>query len=504
MFRVVRQRIRLVRALLGLLVVVSPAFVSTHATTAADLGKSGPGTDEQAEIADFLGLESSEFGRLRSNRALRIDERDLNVALSQLSQRPFRLLPAETPELVGRVTGKLERIIRHQVLFDEETVELFECWILWNNPAGTERPSTSASDPNGTKIRLLTRQVPELWRQGPWSVVESETSERRWVSQRPHSLGETPTETDAPSGSPTVSALIFALGHKQLLRGPAADTEPDTESVDVVPTGLTKRLEWPEDDVNVILETLRQQRESLGLAVTDDQLRRTANSWVQLGRQNFDLGLWSVLSAGQRRPLQPQENEPFYQLLRVVGAGSSLEAEALVVQDLIRHPQLGVGRAFRVQPVIKQVTHVPSQPGERGMQLGISGYYLLHGVINLPRPLRLKFDAERQIEYQQHFPVVIVTGELPAGLSVGDDVRQWVNCEGVFFKLWGYQSLRSLEAGVTQWAPLMVAQRLELSAPPSRPSTSWPIGELLLIPLGLSLLFLLVSGVRAQFFRSQR
>jgi hypothetical protein len=464
--------------------------------------------DPTAGIADFLGLEASEYGRLRSERHLSWDDRDLRMAVSQLNQRPYRVLPSETEGWVQRVEGTLQRLIRHRVPGEGEgeTRELFECWIRSTPSPAQAVGSATPTDP--TLTRVLTGDVPELWQQGRWEPLAAGSDRWRWPSPS-GAAGSELGETSDPVGRPTVSALVFRLGEKRLVWG--SNLEADSVGSDggtdlkwaaeVLPTGLAKRLEWPESDSNLILALLGQQATAAPQEVTAQQLRHIAQCWGELGRQRFDLGLWSLLTSGQRRELQPQENEPFYQMLRAVGEPVSFESSEISVHDLIRQPQWSVGRSFRVQPVIKQVTRVPIQPGERGSQLGIPSYYLLHGVIDLPRPLRLKFAEGRQIDYQQRFPVVIATRQLPNGLAVGDDLRQWVDCEGVFFKLWGYQSLRSKEVGVTQWAPLLIAHRIETSGPPTRASSPWPIGGLLLIPLGASLVLLLGVGLRAAFSR---
>jgi len=440
-------------------------------------GGSSLGQDD-GDVAAELGLEPSEYGRLRAAERLGIDDPELRAALDFLARRPFRLLPAEERGPVRRVTGQLLRLIRHRVSAEAEEGWIYECWVrLAQDLAGSVAVGDGVevpSAPAGSTFRVLTRQVPRDWGRLEWQAAGP---------------GRFQWSAGSEDGLWMVSALTFDLGVSQVVASALAADELDAEATPRCSTGLAKRLEWREASPAAV---------RLGLASAASVSPGRAEAWARLGRAGFDLGLWDSVAAGQRRPLTPADNEPFYQLLRVSPELPAAEsAQPLPIRDLIRQPQGHVGEPFRVQAVVKQVTRVPSDAGDRGTQLGVTHYFLLHALVPLPRPLRLKFDGERQIEYSQHFPVVIATRRLPAGLEVGDQGRQWVAGQGVFFKLWSYQSQRSQAAGVEQWAPLLVADDLQVSRPPDTGNPPWPIGGLLLIPLGLSLLFLLWAGLRS-------
>lgn len=440
-------------------------------------GGSPVGQDD-GDLAAELGLEPSEYGRLRATERLGIDDPDLRTALDFLAQRPFRLLPTEERGPVRRVSGHLLRLIRHRASSEAEEGWIYECWVrLAEDLAGSVAVGDGgevAAAPAGSTFRVLTRHIPRDWGRLEWQA--DGPGRFQWAADSDQALW-------------MVSALTIDLGVSQVVASAGVAEASDAEAGPRWPTGLAKRLEWREDSAVAV---------TLGLAGAASVSPGRAEAWARLGRAGFDLGLWDSVAAGQRRPLTPADNEPFYQLLRISPELTSADAaEPLPIRDLIRQPQEHVGQPFRVQAVVKQVTRVPSDAGDRGTQLGVTEYYLLHALVPLPRPLRLKFDGERQIEYSQHFPVVIATRRLPAGLEVGDQGRQWVAGQGVFFKLWSYQSQRSQAAGVEQWAPLLVADDLQRSGPLDTGNPPWPIGGLLLIPLGLSLLFLLWAGFRS-------
>ncbi len=457
---------------------------------------------ENDHVADLLGLEPSEYGRLLAANPLLISDTDLQTALTELGDRPFRLLPQSPTPRVIRIQGNLERIVRHPLRDSldnsvDESRSIYEVQIRTIEANATPEHNTPAAVV--ATVRILTRHVPEIWRHLPWQKLEDGRME--WRS------GGTPELTL------NAAALVFVLGDKQLLgtatpsideRSPAVVTSDDK-----LLTGVAKRIEWPEKNTESLLQlgeraaNVEAVRPSPSSQPQIQQTRqRSAETWSVLGAAGFDLGLWDLVAQSHRRELLASDNEPFYQLLAASLRCSPPTGTELPVRDLIRQPHQFVGHSFRILATIKQVTRVPSDPDDRAAQLGIAEYYLLHGVIQLPRPLRLKFDGERQIAYQQHFPIVIATTKLPVGLAVGDDVRQWVSGDGLLFKLWSYESLRSQAAGVDQWAPLMVSNNLELSGPPTDTTAPWPISGLLLIPVGAGLLFLLVFGLRGVSRRS--
>ncbi|MBL8889802.1 MAG: hypothetical protein JNL67_07465 [Planctomycetaceae bacterium] len=476
--------------------------------------------DESQQMADLLGLEPSEYGYLRSNNPLSTNDDFLQLAIAQLGERPFRRLPAQTAVTdfeakSMRVTGSVECLIRHrfkaQALGDvsldgakvpnvgEPTAASFyECLIR-------VEPSDRDASTGPRTVRVLTAHLPPLWQHLSW---------------QPSTSGEAEWKTGDVGLQLRASAVVINLGQKQWGRNQIAsgeldgDSTPDAaknETTDEnseprILTGIAKRIEWPETSSTSIVELFQRKKIAGAASVKDtDQTsatssnqhdQQTANAWIGLGSVGFDLGLWGAVANGQRRPLQPGDNEPFYQLLSASRHSPSAPGIALPIRDLIRDPQSWVGHSFAIHVTIKQVTKVPSDSDDRAAQLGISEYYLLHGVIPLERPLKLKFDGQKQIEYRQHFPVVIATLKLPDGVAVGDESRLWVQGQGRMFKLWSYQSLRSQEAGVDQFAPLLVAGDLRLAGPPVDTSTPWPISGLLLIPVGFGLLFLLVFGLR--------
>lgn len=514
-----------------------------------------------AEMADILGLEPSEFGRLRNDVRLDSQSPELWTAVQRLADLPFRQLHRLTAEpspstlnpgaVVGmtRITGRIVRIRRHAWEIPTSTQEgtgppvetalapsrdafsgsaerpsttpedspvfLYELWCQPETGTATADGPTDLGTPTADAlVRILTLQVPKTWLRALGKPPNAAAAEWELGPQEPilrASAWWIPLGRKQPLGRLSVPIDVEPAGN--LITGQEA-SPPNSDQVRLA-TGLAKRVEWIERDAATIHRVLLagntaqvgttasptaggQHPSDSGDAKEQagplDELERTAEAWATLAGSGFDLGLWDDIAPGQRRPLLPEDNEAFYQLLNRTSANWGVSPEPMVIPNLIRQPQSFVGRNLVAQAVVKQVTRVPSSAGDRATQLGLEQYFLLHAVVPLERPLRLKLNADQQLEYTHHFPIVIATRTLPQGLSVGDDVRQWIRGEGVFFKLWSYQSQKSQQQGLAQWAPLLIATEIGLESAPEPASQPWPIGGLLLIPLGLSLVFLLWAG----------
>lgn len=521
-----------------------------------------------AEMADILGLEPSEFGRLRNDVRLDSQSPELWTAAQRLADLPFRQLHRLTAEpspsilnpgaAVGitRITGRIVRIRRHtrgiptstqegtpppvdtaltpsrdafarsaerpSTTPEESSMFLYELWCQPETRTATEEGPTDLETATADAlVRILTLQVPKTWLRALGKPLNAAAAEWELGPQEPvlrASAWWIPLGRKQTLGRLSVPIDVEPAGN--LITGQEA-SQPNLDR-ERFATGLAKRVEWIERDAATIHRVLLagdtvllagdtaqagttasptaggQHPNDSGDAQEHgghlDELERTAEAWATLARTGFDLGLWDNIASRQRRPLLPEDNEAFYQLLNRTSTNWGVSPETMVIPNLIRQPQSFVGRNLVAQAVVKQVTRVPSSAGDRATQLGLEQYFLLHAVVPLERPLRLKLNADQRLEYTHHFPIVIATRTLPPGLSVGDDVRQWIRGEGVFFKLWSYQSQKSQQQGLAQWAPLLIATEIGLESAPKPASQPWPIGGLLLIPLGLSLVFLLWAG----------
>lgn len=275
-----------------------------------------------------------------------------------------------------------------------------------------------------------------------------------------------------------VGAVGLALDAKRLIQ---SDGRADLLAGVV----LADRLAWYPADENEVVNMVSGGHLDASLA-------------VELAARGFDVGRFSSLKATQRRPLLPEDSEVFYRLLTIaedIPNQDDAPGVGLPIQRSIVDPAELIGRRFRFPMVVKQVTRVPLAAGERGPQLGLQQYYLLHGLIPLDQPLRLRFSEEQRVTFDSHYPVVVAIPSLPAGWAVGDKMRQWATVDAIFLKSWSYESARSRQEGVPQWSPLLVGCGVQPSAPPDTGGANWPIGWLLMIPVGLAIVGVLTGGL---------
>lgn len=168
---------------------------------------------------------------------------------------------------------------------------------------------------------------------------------------------------------------------------------------------------------------------------------------------------------------------------------------ALSVRETIVDPKKLVGQGFRLSAVVKQITRVPLDENDRGTQLGLKQYYLLHALVQLDKPIRLKVSDTENLTYGQQYPVVIAATTLPNRWTASENMRRWVDAKCLFAKSWTYQSAKTIDSSASQWSPLLIGVQLNETTAPQSSDTSWPVGWLLLIPVGLATLGLLVAGI---------
>lgn len=335
------------------------------------------------------------------------------------------------------------------------------------NKAITSEAMRTDSGRASSRVIVITPSIPEWFEKG-LSV------QGRWkmATGSPADLSVAPAMT-------RVRFTGIQLGAKSV--------EMDEGSVPADAIVLAKRLAWTPRSIEEIMSWLPEQTE------------QGSQDWLALASQQMDVGLLSDLNLRQRQPLAASDNEAFYRLLKVCSDWrpnvADVEVEPLPVSTSILDPQSLVGRQFGWKMVVKQVVEVPLDSSERGPQLGIPRYYLVSGLVSLNRPLRLRLSEDQVLDYPKQFPVVLALNKLPEGLPVSDSLRRWMDAEGVFAKTWSYVSAESKQAGARQFSPLLIGYSLRDSGPPQDNQPAWPIGWLLMIPVGVGTIGVLWGGL---------
>lgn len=278
------------------------------------------------------------------------------------------------------------------------------------------------------------------------------------------------------------SAVHVALAG---IRMPATTIATSTGRTEYKAVVLGKRLGW--------YPSSKQEIETVAGA----EVESAASDWLGLATRGFDLGLLPPLFKSQRAGLLSTDSEPFYQLLATVGKRVNQPDQSRAgfpIANAIVSPRALVGRRFQQELVVKQITQVPLGGDERGRQLGLDRYYLLHTLMPLEKDIRLQRRQGKEQLFQQQYPVLVACRSLPEGWELGDQMRNWCRVDGTFVKMWSYESAKSRTQQIDQWAPLLVADSVQPTSAPASPTTNWPIGWLLMIPVGLASLGLLWGG----------
>jgi hypothetical protein len=229
---------------------------------------------------------------------------------------------------------------------------------------------------------------------------------------------------------------------------------------------------------------------------------------VSLASLGVDIGRLQDVGDDRRAGLTAVDREPFYQILVAVAdqrAGQLLVPidTKLDLAPLLTRPQEHAGQVHHIRGLARRVLRVDVPDVDIRRRFGFDHYYEVDLSLPLDQTIKLATDPQdksKAIVYENSFPATICVRELPAGLSVGDDIRQSIVAKAVFFKLWLYQSGYTKEAGVAQPAPLFLARSLELLAV-EEPSSFWAD---VVVGLAMAIVALLFVGVILWYRQSDR
>ena len=214
-----------------------------------------------------------------------------------------------------------------------------------------------------------------------------------------------------------------------------------------------------------------------------------------LGSVGMDLSRLDSLDQG--RPLGNADREAFYQLLWSVRRfdpqrlATSPPVAAFDVVAALQEPQRLAGQRSRIRGLARRAILIRVADPDIQERFGIDHYYEVELFMPLPQPLKLRDPRDgRELEYQ-NFPVTFCAMELPREMPLGDEIRQLVDVDAFFFKVWSYRSRftsgTESEAASTvprrQLAPLLIAANVQLPQPTTT-RNPWPVAVLCLVVFG--------------------
>lgn len=211
-----------------------------------------------------------------------------------------------------------------------------------------------------------------------------------------------------------------------------------------VVAAVTQRVSWHPDQVNA------------QLGVNEGQ--------VLLAAQGVDIGEFDAVR--DRAPFSGLENESFYQFLAAVSLiprdQLAAAAKPASLPRLLTDPEQFRGAAVRVDGTIRRITKIVVDQ-ESARRRGIESYYEINLFVPIETPIisQAHGDASTRKEFQDAYPVVLCSRELPEGASVGDDLHLPVSADGFFYKDWAYRSpfMSEEDPNRRQVSPLFIVNR---------------------------------------------
>jgi hypothetical protein len=242
------------------------------------------------------------------------------------------------------------------------------------------------------------------------------------------------------------------------------------------------------------------------LAVTPDE-RVLADLGV-------DIGLFDTVRNSNRRPLRAEDRECFYQLLSAVGNASAefskQASRSLQLAALLQTPQSHHGQLATIRGTARRITEIQVPDRDVQERFGIDHYFQIDvflplgdEVIRLGEPRQ----GKESPTFTNSFPVTVCVLQLPADLTVGNDLRVDVQIPTAFFKIWAFRSefVSSFDDGQLQVGPMFVGQtpRIIERSTAGSPYVGLAAGVLFLVALGGLWIGLLRWNQSDRAFRTQ-
>jgi len=191
---------------------------------------------------------------------------------------------------------------------------------------------------------------------------------------------------------------------------------------------------------------------------------------IELAKLGYNIGLFDDVRASKTLPLGDADREAFYQMLSVLGKPEAEKLKAtgpdpLDPVPLLKTPEEHHGEVLRVRGRVQRVMKVPVEDADIQRRFGIKHYYEIDLFLPLGETsLRFGKDpkGEKNPVYGNTFPVTLVVRDLPTDLPEGENVREVVRADGVFFKVWTYRSKYTDQFNQLQPALMFLATQPEV------------------------------------------
>ena len=225
---------------------------------------------------------------------------------------------------------------------------------------------------------------------------------------------------------------------------------------------------------------------------------------IHLARLGMDIGLLDGVRAGNRKPIGDADREAFYQLLDVLGRADPklIRGKSSGPQDVIplmRSPEKYHGEFMTIQGTARRILKVNVSDADIRRRFGIDHYFEIDLFLPLDNTgVVFGKDAtgETAPVFNNNFPATLIVRQLPPGMEAGENIRELVTADAIFFKLWSYRSAYMEKFDQRQPAPLFLA--IEPRIVRIEPPANWVTTALVATAFGLALG---VIGVVLWWFR---
>ena len=215
-----------------------------------------------------------------------------------------------------------------------------------------------------------------------------------------------------------------------------------------------------------------------------------------LAKRRMDVSLWEAIETSDRKRLNAEDSECFYQLLATIKDSNNFTDEVaneesevvpeLEIFELLKQPQSNRGERFRVAGNIRRITRVEVEQPYFSERTGVEHYYQIDMFVKLKENQVVTMstsDGGKGPEFKNKYPITVCVPELPDGLKPTDDINVQVSLHAHFFKLWAYPSqyVEEFDPNIRQIGPLFVGHEINLEESSSNPTVFTAIAAIVLI-----------------------
>lgn len=379
-----------------------------------------------------------------------------------------------------RIRGRVIRIQRQPVVEEAARLLGFKSFFwVWLKPNGSETP-----------VRIATRKLPIAWFPDEWKTTSNkqEPVEQTKNSNKKTLSPDAAFELNQPAA---VDGLLLKVGAEE-----SSASEDSTGTVRREIVMAAQRVEW------LPTKTSTEERINAGVAL--------------MSQFEFDAGLLDDLRRSNGKVMNRADTEAFFQIISIVNTPDSRRVIEQVtthsnlpqptISDYLQNTRELQGELVTLKADIRQITKIEIRNEKMKFRLGLDHYWQLDAFVYLGGDaIELKTNEEDKdgLVYKHRYPVQICLVALPPKLQEAqtqiqrgtyrsNSLHENITLNGFFFKLWAYQSARTIGAGGkrVQLSPLFIASNVVVHEPTGINIHQGGI----YLGLGFAVLLLIVAG----------